>query len=69
LTVTQLERLESKVLRLLRNEARPISTTDLLGKHGDSAMISPEDLRRAVWNLVRDGKAEYTNDRRLIVSK
>jgi hypothetical protein len=69
MTVTQLEKIENRVLRWIRTEARPVSTSQLLDKYGQSREVSPEELRRAVWNLVRDGKAEYTNDRRLVAPK
>lgn len=63
---TQLEKIENRVLRWIRSENQPVSTTQLLAKHGDG-LVTAEELRRAVWNLVRLGKAEYTPDRRLVV--
>ena len=65
MTATEIRSLQKRVLELLARRGRPSTTTELLRDQRRGQEISPESLRRAVWQLVGDGKISYTNDRRI----
>lgn len=62
MSTRDLRKIENHVLKLLRQEG-PLRTSELLRQHA-SEMSAPV-LRRAVWSLVDDGRAEFTSDRRV----
>jgi hypothetical protein len=65
--ITELRKIEKRVLKMVGKEVTPISTTELLTKYHDDE-LDPDSLRRAVWNLVGEAKLAYTEDRRLVIA-
>ena len=64
MTTAELQTVEDQVLAWIRAADHPVSTTELLDKHGD-LQLTGEAVRRAVWNLVDRGIVRYDYSWRL----
>ena len=59
---------ESRLLNRLQSSPTPLSATELLEwGRGEKPSISNFKIRSAVWHLVAEGQAEFTEDRKLKV--
>jgi hypothetical protein len=64
----EVRRAEEILIRVLKNSPKPLSTGELLQRRVRTK-VSAAAVKRAVWNLVDEGKIKFTNDRRLMVDR
>ena len=58
-------RAEALILELLRTAVEPLSTHELFRRLRERGNVASDAVSYAAWDLVEQGRAEFTPDRRL----